>query len=295
MARERLKLEYIRLSVAAGWEWQLNPKLHDMAKIKEAIVKYGFQKPPKFDPTLNDSQGGLVYGNGRTKALVELQAEGVEIPAGIMTAKDDGEWCVPVVFGIDASSQTAAMRLAVDHNNLTLAGGVLNGLDAAKMYDIEGYNRVLDMLKTEEAVPVTVSNDELDLLLSRVTAATTIVENGDNGVGNDIFAAAGDAFAAMLAGNEDTGSGSDDDDDEGGELGPDDDGDEGGETKGQGVVEAANTVVMIGKYNFPMGREEFLELEESIRQMVGFGKGDVETELQRRLGLYEIIQAGQEA
>ena len=122
MTDDKLKLRYIPLSHAKRWDQ--NPKRHDLEGLVRSIQAHGFGDPPKFDATL----GGLVYGNGRTEALERLAAQGVPPPRGILQRKD-GEWAVPVIFGVDAESEAAAVAFAIDHNNLTLLGGDLDLTD----------------------------------------------------------------------------------------------------------------------------------------------------------------------
>src|SRR5512143_890595 len=93
-----LRIEYVALPQARRWDE--NPKRHDLEAIAESIYRYGFQDPPKFDQAL----GALVFGNGRTEALLQAKAAGRDAPRGIAVGKD-GEWYVPIVFGNDLASQ----------------------------------------------------------------------------------------------------------------------------------------------------------------------------------------------
>jgi hypothetical protein len=85
----------------------------------------------------------LVYGNGRTEALERMRREGKAPPRGIAKLQD-GEWAVPVIFGVDAESRAAAVAFAVDHNNLTLLGGSLGMSELLAIWD-EG--RLLQILE----------------------------------------------------------------------------------------------------------------------------------------------------
>ena len=137
MSKDQLELRYIPLSRARRWDE--NPKLHDLPALIQSIVRYGFGDPPKYDATLD----GLVYGNGRTEALEQMQAEGREPPRGIGVT-EDGEWAVPVIFGVDAESRAAAVAFAIDHNNLgLLGGGALSFTDLLAMWDEEGLKQTL--------------------------------------------------------------------------------------------------------------------------------------------------------
>jgi hypothetical protein len=141
MTEERLRLEYVPLATVALWD--KNPKRHDVGGIIEAIQTYGFKDPPKYEPALNEGKGGIVAGNGRIICLQMMKAEGMPRPRGIDETADD--WAVPVVFGVDAESEAAAEAYAVDHNNLTMAGGDYDGLEMAKIVTVDA--DVIDMLK----------------------------------------------------------------------------------------------------------------------------------------------------
>ena len=133
---ESLELRYIPLSQARLWDD--NPKRHDLEALARSIATHGFGDPPKFDATL----GGLVYGNGRTEALGKMHADGQGPPRGVAVL-EDGEWAVPVIFGVDAESRDAAVAFAIDHNNLTLLGGNLGLADVLAIWDEEGLQRIL--------------------------------------------------------------------------------------------------------------------------------------------------------
>lgn len=132
---ERLTLRYIPLTQARRWDD--NPKRHDLDALVRSIETHGFGDPPKFDTRL----GALVYGNGRTEALERMRQAGKEPPRGIGVL-DDGEWAIPVIFGVDAESRAAAVAFAIDHNNLVL-GGDLGIEEMLGMWDEQGLQRVL--------------------------------------------------------------------------------------------------------------------------------------------------------
>ncbi len=136
MDNNTLELRYVPLSQAQRWD--ANPKLHDLDALIESITTHGFGDPPKYDAQLD----GLVYGNGRTEALERMQAEGLEPPRGIGVL-DSGEWAVPVIFGVDAESRSAAVAFAIDHNNLGLLGGNLGFNDLLAIWDEAGLQAVL--------------------------------------------------------------------------------------------------------------------------------------------------------
>lgn len=158
MSDERLTLEYIPLSQARRWDE--NPKRHDLEALVRSIETHGFGDPPKFDSTL----GALVYGNGRTEALERMQEDGNEPPRGIGVT-ENGEWAVPVVFGVDAESREAAVAFAVDHNNLTLMGGGLDVEDLLQIWDEESLQQVLGEIPDAGDLLASLGTDDVDALL----------------------------------------------------------------------------------------------------------------------------------
>ena len=154
MSDDRLELRYVPLAQAQRWD--ANPKRHDLEALMASIETHGFGDPPKFDAQLE----GLVYGNGRTEALEQLQLDGKEPPRGVLVT-EDGEWAVPVIFGVDAQSRDAAVAFAIDHNNLTLLGGDLDFTDMLAMWDETGLRRVLE--ETPNAAQHLTSVDSVDV------------------------------------------------------------------------------------------------------------------------------------
>jgi len=86
-------------------------------------------------------------------------------PDGIRAA--DGEWHVPVQFGINAASEAEAAAFALDHNGLVLAGGDgFSTFDFARLFDWDKYISVLAELIDESALPTVVDGEDLDLLMA---------------------------------------------------------------------------------------------------------------------------------
>ena len=158
MDNNTLELRYIPLSQARRWD--ANPKLHDLDALVDSITKHGFGDPPKYDAQLD----GLVYGNGRTEALERMQADGGEPPRGIGVL-DSGEWAVPVIFGVDAESRSAAVAFAIDHNNLSLLGGKLGFNDLLAIWDEEGLQAVLEDTPDAGALLASFDDEEVASLL----------------------------------------------------------------------------------------------------------------------------------
>lgn len=169
---EELTLRYIPLAQVA--RWNRNPKKHDLGAILESIYRHGFKDPPKFEPLLNDGAGGIVEGNGRDEALQFAQQQQRTPPRGIRVG-DDGDWLIPILFGVDASSQAAAEAYGLDHNSLTLAGGEFTAEEIARLWTAD-YLTILTELSDAGELPVSVDGDDLDALF---TAADT--EAGEGG------------------------------------------------------------------------------------------------------------------
>jgi DNA modification methylase len=191
MTTDTLTLRYIPLSQARQWE--RNPKQHDLGAIARSIALYGFKDPLKYEPALNGGQGGLVEGNGRAEALAWMQTQGHDLPRGLGIA--EGEWQVPVLFGVDALSQETAEAYAIDHNNLVLAGGTYTAVDIANLWDESAYLDVLTGLAEHKELPVSVSGDDLDLLLGLAD------EESAPGAGGDGFAPDEDAPCRVRRGD----------------------------------------------------------------------------------------------
>jgi ParB-like chromosome segregation protein Spo0J len=158
MADERLELRYIPLTQARRWDE--NPKRHALDALVRSIETHGFGDPPKLDSTL----GALVYGNGRTEALERMRQAGKEPPRGIGVT-EDGDWAVPVIFGVDAESRAAAVAFAIDHNNLTLLGGGLGVEDLLQIWDEEALQRVLGDVPDAGALLASLDAGDVDALL----------------------------------------------------------------------------------------------------------------------------------
>lgn len=139
--------------------WERNPKLHDIPSLIAAFEKHGFKDPPRFEPELNGGKGGLGHGGGRAEAVRLMRDNDMDPPRGI-GLDGDGNWFIPMIFGVDAESEKAAEAYAVDHNNLTLAGGSFDEYDYARLWS-EDYLLVLQDLGD---LPVTVGSDFLDVV-----------------------------------------------------------------------------------------------------------------------------------
>jgi len=179
---DELRLEYVPLAQAALWD--KNPKKHDIGGIAESIRLHGFKDPPKFEPELNGGEGGIVEGNGRLKTLQMMHDQGQELPRGLREI-EGGEWAVPILFGVDAASEAAAEAYAVDHNNLTMAGGDFTAWDMSRMWDEDSYIAVLKGLAEADIIPISVDGDDLDALLATLPENIVFPEY-DESIANEV-------------------------------------------------------------------------------------------------------------
>ena len=160
-----LTLRYIPISQAELFD--NNAKLHNLDQIIQSIARYGFKSACKWEGTLNDGRGGIVAGNGRVEALREMERRGDDLPIGI--AQDEtGEWCVPVLFGVEASSEAIARAYALDDNNLTLLGGDFAVADLMKLYNPELLMSELEELARSGEIPVSIGEANLEELLNQL-------------------------------------------------------------------------------------------------------------------------------
>jgi hypothetical protein len=168
---EAVEVRFLPLSIVKNLSkilWSKNAKKHDLSGVLNSIERYGFIDPPKWDSTLNDGKGGLIYGNGRTKtivgALIESKRLGHQPPRGIPIAIDSGEWCLPVKFGVDCENEALAIAGAIDHNNLTLSGSDLDIEQVSQIWN-DDYVALLSSIAAHDVMPVTVDEDALQKLI----------------------------------------------------------------------------------------------------------------------------------
>ena len=162
-----LELRYIPISQAELFD--NNAKLHNLDQIIASITKYGFKSACKWEGTLNNGRGGVVAGNGRVEALQIMEERGDNCPIGIALS-NTGEWCVPVLFGVESSSEIVARAYALDDNNLTLLGGDFALADLTKLYDQELLISELEELARSGEIPVSIGEADLEELLSQLAA-----------------------------------------------------------------------------------------------------------------------------
>lgn len=178
-AEERLEVRYVPLGTLA--RWGRNHKRHDVGGVMQSIERHGMKDPVKFEPTLNGGAGGIVEGNGREEVLRFIKdksdrggygscptgmyiRDGKVVPRGVLVGEDGG-WLVPVLFGVDAESQTAAESYAVDHNNLTVTGGDFGLSDVMRMWD-DGFDEFLASLAEAGQAPVSIDLDDIEAMMN---------------------------------------------------------------------------------------------------------------------------------
>ena len=167
LSGEQLQVKYLVLDQVEIWDD--NPKKHDEPALIASILKYGYVGPAKYEPHLKNGKGGLVYGNGRSICLKMIHDDPQydAVPRGV-AVDSDGNWHVPVLFGVDAESEETAKAFAIDHNNLTMAGGDFDLWDVAKMWETDDYVSVLRSLQETETLPLTMDNDDVASFLDMI-------------------------------------------------------------------------------------------------------------------------------
>lgn len=83
-------------------------------------------------------------------------------PRGVLLNEETGQWAIPVLFGLDANSLSAAERFALDHNNLTMAGGDFTSHNMMHhLYNPDTYLSILDRLNVNDQLPITVGDEDI--------------------------------------------------------------------------------------------------------------------------------------
>lgn len=194
-----LRLEYVPLAQVLAWTWGANPKQHELEELIDAFLRYGFQDPPKYDPNLNDGHGGLAHGNGRIAALSLMQQRQMEPPRGIPTDKERGDWLAPVIFGNDLPSQEVASAYAIDHNNLTMAGGDFADWEIARMYDRQQYTAMLRELDHADQLPETVESADIFQSIAKDTGKQGWLDDDEEGLAHEEAATDNHTVTADIA------------------------------------------------------------------------------------------------
>ena len=164
---ETIELRYVPVREVVLFE--KNVKKHDLGAISESIQRYGMRSPAIWDSQLNDGAGGIVAGNGRTEALDQMERQGQALPRGIKL-DEQGQWCMPIVFGCDAPSEHEAWAYSIDDNGLTLAGGDLSHWDMSKVFDQASFLSLLGDIGEFEVTPISFDAEAIGALLSGIEA-----------------------------------------------------------------------------------------------------------------------------
>jgi hypothetical protein len=137
--RQGVRLEYKRLSDLQSWD--RNPKLHDIEKLQESMMRFGFANPLIED----EKSGKTLAGHGRTETLVKLKANGAPPPKHILLDKD-GEWLVPVIRGLQFDNEAEAEAYLLADNRLQEIGGWDEKMLKEMLVDITDTAAALDGL-----------------------------------------------------------------------------------------------------------------------------------------------------
>jgi hypothetical protein len=175
---DRLEVRYVRLGDVR--KWNRNPKKHDIGALVESIRKHGFKVPPRYEPTLNNGQGGLIAGNGRDEALEWMFKQEPQNPPRGIAIDHDGTWLIPVLFGVDAVSQAAAEAYGIDDNNMTMMGGDFGAFDLSKMWNEDEYNTLLLDLAQQNEYSISIPADTLVFLNNAGNQLVDYYKNRDN-------------------------------------------------------------------------------------------------------------------
>lgn len=166
-AGDEIRIEYVKISELAGYFLEGNSKKHDIGGLVTKFEKYGFVEPIKIDPSLNNGSGGIVGGNGRLEALLQMFESGEEPPRGIKTDGDQC-WYAPVAIGVNARSEREAIALSIDLNWSILEGGDFTALDGTRLFDSEALLAQLQDLADNGEMVTAIDGDDLDFLIEQL-------------------------------------------------------------------------------------------------------------------------------
>jgi DNA modification methylase len=115
MSAQSVRIEYVPLEQVR--RWPRNPKRHNLSELNQSLERFGFVAPLVQD----DSSGKLVAGHGRLEALLARRDAGMAPPQRIHEV--DGDWAVPVLRGVEFTSEEEAEAYLVADNRLVELGG----------------------------------------------------------------------------------------------------------------------------------------------------------------------------
>jgi ParB-like chromosome segregation protein Spo0J len=111
-----ITVEYIPLSDINPAD--KNPKDHDIGQIYLSMKRHGFVNLP----LINSATDKLLAGHGRLETLQAIKLEGEWVPDRIKV-REDGEWLVPCMVGVNIEDEGEALAYLVADNRLTEIGG----------------------------------------------------------------------------------------------------------------------------------------------------------------------------
>lgn len=172
---EGLSLRWIPVAKIPDLLWEDNPKSHSLSELWESICKFGFIDPPKFDLNLKNRAGvlgAIQYGNGRSEAVHwgwEAFKRGDytgAVPKGIGQDKE-GNWYIPLKFGLDADSEAMAADFGIFHNTSTMLGGDFADGDIWNLFSKVDLLKVGKKILSDDSYePLAMTGEEVDALLT---------------------------------------------------------------------------------------------------------------------------------
>lgn len=156
---DAIAIHYVSLDDLKDTFLDGNSKKHDTDKIIESIRRYGFRDPIAFDANLNDGNGGIIEGNGRLESLIEMKSQHMNLPRGLKEG-----WKVPVIFGVNATSEAEAVAFSVEHNWSVIWGSEIDLEQVASMFDDQALQEQLKMLDRQNSLPLSLDNNLNELL-----------------------------------------------------------------------------------------------------------------------------------
>lgn len=147
------KLVYMPLAEIAPAD--RNPKGHDDDVIAGSIDEFGFLEPM----VLDERTGKLIAGHGRRDFLLKAEANGDELPDGIVVAK--GVWTAPVVRGFESRDDDHAHAAGVAVNHATIKGGWIMP-ELVSMLD--------DLRQTDNLIGTGFDDIDLDRMIEEMVA-----------------------------------------------------------------------------------------------------------------------------
>lgn len=174
--QDTLQIRYIELAKLK--KWGNNPKLHNLKEICASLIRYGFKDGPRWEPSLNKGTGGIVAGNGRIEALTLLKMQNFKAPRGIQVRESDGEWLIPIQFGVDAGTEQEAENFGIDHNALTVGGAKLTEEQQLQMWNKDALVDIAHGNEKAEQLPLMLQSFEEQKLAELLKVEEQELEGG---------------------------------------------------------------------------------------------------------------------